>query len=75
MSTTQQSTRRKPRLIIHAEVKEALAAKHKTMVWLSVQLGVSRNWLYHAINGVYPFSEDRIAQLNDLLDTSFSLPE
>lgn len=45
------------------------------MIWLSAQLGVSRNWLYLALNGAYPFSEERIAHLNQILGTSFSLPE
>lgn len=75
MSTTQQFSRRKPRLIIHDEVREALSAKNMTMVKLSVELDVSRNWLYQALQGVYPFSEERIAKLNQILGTSFSLPE
>jgi len=45
------------------------------MTWLAKKLGVSRNWLYYAMSGAYAISEERVAQINDLLGTSFSLPE
>jgi len=75
MSTTQHPTRRKPRLIIQHEVREVLDEQGRSMTWLAKKLGVSRNWLYYAMSGAYAISEERVAQINDLLGTSFSLPE
>jgi hypothetical protein len=82
MSNTQQFRRkhatvraRKPRLVNYQEVKALLDADDRSISWLARQMGVTREFLRCCMNGTYAWPEDRLAQLNTILGTNFSVPD